>query len=130
MRQIFLSFLLAVLLASRAWAVPVTLVTPSQQEARGVHFGKRFDGQCYARALEYFLMHPDVGGRLVHGRVSFDGGKSFIPHAWVVLPSNKVFESVLQIFVDKADYYEKLRVVEERSYTHDGAQDSFRRGGL
>ena len=65
-------------------------------------------------AAAYLLSHPDVGGKLVHGTI---GNEVLIAHAWVLLPGNKVFDGVLQMFLDAGSYHQGVGAKAERVYS-------------
>ena len=102
---------------------------PTAAEARGVDPSKFYPGECYVRAWTYVLSHPTVGARLVHGAVRLPQSGEVVGHAWVLLPGNKVFDPVEQMFLDKSDYYQKTAAVEARLYSYDEAKSNFVRYG-
>ncbi len=71
------------------------------QEEQNVFKGDKFVRQCFVMAALYMKqLHPSVKAELVHGTTtSWDG--RLIAHAWVKLPSRKVFDGVEQEFFDK-----------------------------
>jgi hypothetical protein len=100
-------------------------VMPTESEAVGCKPGKRFPGDCYAKAAEYLATRKisrDFGGStlpmedgvLVHGMVGSGGMK--IGHAWVEI-GGKVFDGTKQEFYDKDDYYRQMNAEVEHRYT-------------
>jgi hypothetical protein len=78
---------------------------------RGFLFGHLWRGQCYERAFKYLLDHDIEGMMLVHGT------RYGIPHAWVELPGDVVFDGTVSRFFDRESYYQVQRVVKEVEYT-------------
>lgn len=88
---------------------------------RGVRRGKVYPKKCYEKAHKYVLENGDVESILeVHGYI-VEG--IVIPHAWVELPGDKVFDGAFQAFFDKCRYYMVRRAVKEVEYTAKKAVD-------
>jgi|SRR5579859_4301880 len=67
---------------------------------------RRYPQQCYTRTTKYMLQHPDIAGaRLVHGVIAHAPHFVPMPHAWVELPGDIVFDGVVQTFFTRASYY-------------------------
>jgi hypothetical protein len=80
---------------------------------------RSFNHQCYRTALEFVIEHghiPEI--RLVHGELGFTGA---VPHAWVELPQDVIFDGTLQRYYRKSCYYSSLAAFTLKSYSVEAA---------
>jgi hypothetical protein len=78
--------------------------------------------QCYAKAYDYAVSKYELEGvKLVHGLYDPMGRQMNIPHAWVELPEDIVFDGVQQRFYQKRGYYEVYRAEKIVEYTPEEA---------
>jgi hypothetical protein len=91
-------------------------VTVEDRFSRGTDPGRDYRGRCYEMAITYLANHLDEPAlRLVHGTLHIVGVP--YPHAWIDMPSGRVFDPVAQVFYDRDAYYRVLEAEDERVYT-------------
>lgn len=72
-----------------------------------------YEKQCFKKAYDYMINLDPDGGILVQGLYT----KWSIPHSWVELPGDIVFDGVLQRFYNKQDYYREQKAVKVVEFT-------------
>jgi hypothetical protein len=92
-------------------------ITVERQLSRGTHPGRDWRGRCYELAFKYVVGHRLVAPelRLVHVTLFIVGVP--LPHAWVEIPGEIVFDPVTQAFYNRDDYYRVLHAKAEAHYT-------------
>lgn len=79
---------------------------------------KYYPNKCYEKADEYLLDKRHIKGiKLVHGLYTIFE----IPHAWVELPDDIVFDGVLQRFYKKEGYYDTYQIKKIKEYSAEEA---------
>ena len=89
-----------------------SMPNPAGRSRRGIGRSPK-PKQCYARAGQYQLEHPDV--TLVHGII--DTGLGYFVHAWCELPEGIVFDGADNAFYRTGEYRAHVSVALELRYT-------------
>jgi hypothetical protein len=79
---------------------------------------RRYPQQCYAQTTKYMLQHLEIeGARLVHGMIAHAPYFVPMPHAWVELPGDVVFDGVVQAFFTRTSYYAVMGAQPSETYS-------------
>jgi len=72
-----------------------------------------YEKQCHKKAWDYMVYSNHEEGVMVQGLHSDMG----VPHSWVELPDDIVFDGVLQRFYNKDDYYRERQIIKIVEFT-------------
>jgi hypothetical protein len=83
---------------------------------------RKRNGRCYELALKAMLDEPGADRfMLAHGRVSMIPNSTrhdcFMDHAWIILDDGRIYDPVLNAYMQRSQFESRYRAELKRSYS-------------